>query len=223
MRNGKRGAFFVNIDTGRCDVITITPLELAIGFILVAAIIALGVMYMRKRRAASLKDRFGNEYERTVRKAGPRKAETILHERERRVERFDIRPLSSEARARFIESWRSVQARFVDSPADAVSRADVLLAEVMEVRGYPVADFEQRSADLSVDHGDVVQNYRAGHAIAERHARGQAGTEELRQAMIHYRALFDDLVNEPVDYSPVIEHRGGRVIDRRKDQARYHG
>jgi hypothetical protein len=219
-----RGAFFVNIDTGRCDVITITPLELAIGFILVAAIIALGVMYMRKRRAASLQERFGDEYERTVRKAGgPNKAETILHERERRVERFDIRPLSSEARARFIEGWRRVQALFVDSPADAVSRADVLLAEVMEERGYPVTDFEQRSADLSVDHGDVVQNYRAGHAIAERHARGEAGTEDLRQAMIHYRALFDDLVNEPVDYSPVIEHRDGRVIDRRKDQARYHG
>ncbi len=220
-----RGAFFVQTDTGRCDVITISPLELAIGLILIAAIIGFAVMYMRKRRADSLKDRFGDEYERTVRKAGgSHKAETILHERERRVEGFDIRPLSREARNRFIEAWRRIQALFVDSPADAVSRADVLLGEVMEERGYPVADFEQRSADLSVDHGDVVQNYRAGHAIAARHARGEAGTEDLRQAMIYYRALFDDLVNEPVDYSPVIEHRGGRVIDKRKDhQARHHG
>ncbi|GGB93636.1 hypothetical protein GCM10011494_10070 [Novosphingobium endophyticum] len=204
--------------------ITITPLELTIGLIVLAVIVAVGVVYMRKRRADSLKARFGGEYERTVKDAGSsHRAETILHEREKRVESFDIRPLSPESRRRYIEEWRKVQTRFVDSPADAVTRADVLLGQVMEDRGYPVADFEQRSADLSVDHGDVVQNYRAGHTIAERHARGEADTEDLRQAMIHYRALFDDLVHEPVDSSPVIEHRDGRVIDKRKKRETHRG
>ena len=203
--------------------ITITPLELTIGLIVLAVIVAAGVMYMRKSRTDLLKERFGGEYERTVKEAGgPHKAETILHEREKRVESFDIRPLPEESRPRFIEAWRGVQARFVDSPADAVTRADVLLGEVMEARGYPVADFERRSADLSVDHGDVVQNYRAGHTIAERHARGEASTEDLRQAMIHYRALFDDLLHEPVDSDPVIEHRDGRIVDMRKNKREKH-
>lgn len=203
--------------------ITITPLELTIGLIVLAVIIAVGVMYMRKRRTDVLKERFGGEYERTVKEAGgPTKAEAILQEREKRVDKFDIRPLSEESRPRFIAAWRDVQARFVDSPADAITRADVLLGEVMEARGYPVADFEQRSADLSVDHGDVVQNYRAAHGIAVRHAQGKASTEDLRQAMIHYRALFDDLVHEPVDSDPVIEHRDGRVVDVRKSRREKH-
>lgn len=204
--------------------ITITPLELTIGFIILAVIIAAGVMYMRKRRTDSLKQKFGGEYDRTVQEAGgPSRAETILHEREKRVESFDIRPLAPASRTRFIDGWRRIQAQFVDSPADAVTRADVLLGEVMEERGYPVADFEQRSADLSVDHGDVVQNYRAGHTIALRHARGEASTEDLRQAMIHYRALFDDLIHEPIESEPVIEHRDGRVIDVRKKREKHHG
>lgn len=204
--------------------ITITPLELAIGLIVLAVIIAVGVMFMRKRRTHTLKERFGGEYDRTVEQAGGlHRAETILHEREKRVESFDIRPLAPASRTRFIETWRRIQAQFVDAPADAVTRADVLLGEVMEERGYPVADFEQRSADLSVDHGDVVQNYRAGHTIAQRHARGEASTEDLRQAMIHYRALFDDLIHEPIESEPVIEHRGGRVIDVRKKREKHHG
>jgi len=205
-------------------VITITPLELTIGLIVLAVIIAVGFMYMRKRRRDSLRERFGGEYDRTVEQAGgAHRAETILHEREKRVERFDIRPLSPASRTHFIEAWRRIQAQFVDSPADAVTRADVLLGEVMEERGYPVADFEQRSADLSVDHGDVVQNYRAGHTIAQRHARGEASTEDLRQAMIHYRALFDDLIHEPVESEPVIEHRDGRVVDVRRNKETHRG
>ncbi|HKT85719.1 MAG TPA: hypothetical protein VJQ77_06520 [Novosphingobium sp.] len=204
--------------------ITITPLELAIGLIVLAAIIAVSVIWMRRRSTASLRERFGGEYERTVQQAGgAHRAETILHEREKRVERFDIRPLSPASRTHFVEAWRKIQAQFVDAPAEAVTRADVLLGEVMEERGYPVADFEQRSADLSVDHGDVVQNYRAGHTIALRHARGEASTEDLRQAMIHYRALFDDLIHEPVEGEPVIEHRGGRVIDVRKKKETHRG
>lgn len=204
--------------------ITITPLELAIGLVILAAIVGGAVMYFRQRRTKVLRQRFGEEYAYTVKEAGGvHRAETILHEREQRVDRFDIRPLPHESRRRFIEEWQKIQARFVDSPADAVARADVLVGEIMETRGYPVTDFEQRSADLSVDHGDVVQNYRAGHSIAERHTRGEADTEELRQAMIHYRALFDDLVHEPVGDSPVVEHRDGRIIDRRKNQETYHG
>jgi hypothetical protein len=97
---------------------------------------------------------------------------------------------------KFIDRWKDVQARFVDGPARAVADADALLGEVMTARGYPVSDFEQRAGDISVDHPEVVRNYRAGHDIALRHAQGNASTEDLRQAMIHYRSLFDELVNE---------------------------
>ncbi|KHK93133.1 hypothetical protein [Novosphingobium malaysiense] len=203
--------------------ITITPLALAIGLIVLAVIVGGAVLYMRSRRSHALRQRFGHEYDRTVDEAGgAHRAETILHEREKRVESFDIRPLSPESRRRYIDDWKRIQARFVDSPADAVTRADVLVGEVMEERGYPVTDFEQRSADLSVDHGDVVDNYRSGHAIAERHARGEADTEDLRKAMIHYRALFDDLVHEPVDSRPVVANREGRVVDMRKERETHH-
>lgn len=198
--------------------ITITPVELVLGLLLVAVLVGIGITMMRRRHSASLKDRFGSEYDRAVHDAGnTHKAETLLHEREKRVARFDIRPLSENERGRYVEAWRKVQAQFVDSPADAVSRADVLLGEVMEARGYPVVDFEQRSADLSVDHGDVVQNYRAAHTIAKAHARGEASTEDLRQAMIHYRALFDDLVHEPLEDKRMVENRDGRMVDLRKE------
>jgi len=200
-------------------VITLTPVELVLGLLLVAVLVGIGITMMRRRHSATLKDRFGSEYDRAVKDAGnTHKAETLLHEREKRVATFDIRPLSENERSRYVDAWRKVQARFVDSPADAVSRADVLLGEVMEARGYPVVDFEQRSADLSVDHGDVVQNYRAAHTIASAHARGEASTEDLRQAMIHYRALFDDLVHEPVDDKRIVENRDGRMVDLRKEQ-----
>ncbi|MBH0112160.1 hypothetical protein I5E68_04225 [Novosphingobium sp. YJ-S2-02] len=200
--------------------ITISPIGLAVCLLVVAVLVGIGITMMRRRHSASLKDRFGSEYDRAVHSTGNTvKAETMLHEREKRVAQFDIRPLTTEARGRFVERWRAVQSRFVDSPADAVSHADVLLGEVMEARGYPVVDFEQRSADLSVDHGHVVENYRTAHTIAERHARGEAGTEDLRQAMIHYRALFDDLVNEPHGEADVIANRDGRVHDLRKAPA----
>ena len=162
----------------------------------VLAVVAFGLM--KRRRTSSLRDRFGPEYERTIEETGGRgKAETALHDREKRVEAFAIQPLRAGERARYGAAWRKVQGDFVDDPKAAVTRADDLLAEIMSARGYPVGDFEQRSADLSVDHPVVVQNYRAAHEIAERHARGDATTEDLRQAMIHYRALFDDLVSEP--------------------------
>jgi len=166
--------------------------------VIVLALAGAAYLYLRDRRSRQLRSRFGPEYSRAVEETGDRgKAETRLHRREKRVDSLAIHPLASEERARYVASWRRVQADFVDNPKDAVTRADELLGEVMVARGYPVSDFDQRSDDLSVDHPIVVQNYRAAHDIALRHQRGEAGTEELRQAMIHYRALFDELVAEP--------------------------
>jgi hypothetical protein len=165
--------------------------------IAVVVLVALAVLLTQRRRSDRLRSRFGPEYERTVQVADHRRdAEAELRARQKRVERFEIRPLSPSDQARFVAAWRDVQAEFVDRPKEALARADDLLTEVMRVRGYPVGDFEQRSADLSVDHAEVVQNYRSGREIAQRHKSGQAGTEDLRQAMIHYRALFDELVGE---------------------------
>ena len=126
-----------------------------------------------------------------------RNAEAELEERTQRVEGFHVRPLGAGDRARFIESWRGVQARFVDGPAGAVTEADQLLGDVMSARGYPVSEFEQRAADISVDHPMVLENYRTAHEIALQQSRGQASTEDLRQAMVHYRTLFEELVSEP--------------------------
>jgi len=176
-----------------------TELALIVGLavIVVAGIVAW--VLIRKRRTARLRAQFGGvEYARAVKEGGGRRhAETGLDERNERVEALHIRPLGMGDRARFVESWRRVQARFVDSPGGAVSEADQLLADVMSTRGYPVSDFEQRAADISVDHPRVMENYRTAHAIALRQTRGQASTEELRQAMIHYRTLFEELVGEP--------------------------
>ena len=181
--------------------VTLTPLEAGLALLALVLVAAIAVMIVTNRRRANLRAKFGPEYGRTVEMTGsPRKAEAELQEREKRVAAFTIRPLSPQQADAFTDAWVRVQAQFVDDPQGAVSRADVLLTEVMEVRGYPITDFEQRSADLSVDHPEVVQNYRSAHEIAVRHARGEADTEDLRRAMIHYRALFDDLVHEPVDH-----------------------
>jgi hypothetical protein len=153
-------------------------------------------LLMRRQRSTALRERFGPEYDRTVRSAGdPHRAEAELEARKQRVEQLRIRALSAEERGRFAEVWRSVQTRFVDHPGAAIRDADRLVAEVMRARGYPVGDFEQGAADVSVDHPDVVENYRAAHALATRQERDEASTEDLRQAMVHYRALFDDLLD----------------------------
>jgi len=158
-------------------------------------IAAAAIISSRRRRSAHLKDQFGREYDRTVEAKGDRsKAEADLAEREKRVEKLHIRPLETTERRDFIDRWTEVQARFVDDPARAVAFADALLGEVMKARGYPVSDFEQRAGDISVDHPVVVEHYHKAHDIAVRHGRGEASTEDLRQAMIHYRALFDNLV-----------------------------
>jgi hypothetical protein len=182
------------------NITTLGPIELAliIGFavLVVAGIVAW--FSLRKRRTEKLRAQFGAEYDRAVKEDGGRRhAEAGLKERTARVESLNIRPLAAGDRARFVESWSRVQARFVDGPGGAVTEADQLLRDVMSTRGYPVSDFEQRAADISVDHPLVMENYRTAHAIAVRQTQGQANTEDLRQAMIHYRTLFDELVGEP--------------------------
>jgi hypothetical protein len=179
---------------------TLTTTELVV-IIGVAALLVAGItafLVDRKRRSERLRAQFGGaEYARAVKQDGNRRdAEARLEERTQRVEGFHVRPLGAADRARFVESWRGVQSRFVDGPAGAVTEADLLLGDVMSTRGYPVSNFEQRAADISVDHPLVLDNYRNAHEIALRQVRGQATTEELRQAMVHYRTLFEELINE---------------------------
>jgi hypothetical protein len=173
-------------------------LMIVVAVAIVAVIAIAAFMWSQRRRTEHLRERFGQEYDHAIEEKGGRsKAEAELAKREKRVEKLEIRPLQPAARQGFVDRWKEVQARFVDDPPRAVAFADELIAEVMSTRGYPVNDFDQRAGDISVHHPQVVEHYRAGHDIAVRHARGEASTEELRQAMIHYRALFDDLVEEP--------------------------
>lgn len=168
---------------------------LLIGILLVIALGAVVMLIMGQRRTRSLNEQFGPEYQRTLSSMRDRgKAEAELLKRNERVEQLKIRPLAPDDRHRFEESWQADQARFVDDPRGAVKEADRLVADLMQVRGYPVGDFEQRAADVSVDHPAVIQEYRTAHDIAEREARGEANTEDLRNAMVHYRALFNDLL-----------------------------
>jgi hypothetical protein len=163
-------------------------------------IAVLGLLYMRKRRnaTAELRHKFGPEYDRAVRKHGSeRKAEAKLEDREKRVEKLNIRDLDPMERERFAKQWASAQSRFVDSPKGAVTEADDLVSALMKTRGYPISDFDQRAADISVDHPRVVENYRSAHEIALRVGKNEATTEDLRTAMIHYRSLFDELVQVP--------------------------
>lgn len=169
--------------------------------LIVVAIIAMAVIafaLFRVRQSQRLRERFGPEYSRVVQETGSRaRAEARLAKLEERVERFHIHPLSAAARTQYVEAWRVIQARFVDDPQHALAEADQLIRDVMSNRGYPVADFDRQAADLSVHHPLVVEHYRAGHEIAVRQAKGHGSTEDLRQAMIHYRKLFADLVEEP--------------------------
>jgi hypothetical protein len=164
-------------------------------WLLVAVIVVLlcvvGVLLYRQRRSAQLREGFGPEYDRVVEERGPRAGEAELRERFDRRRSYDIRPLEPAARDRYAARWRETQARFVDQPASALNEADTLVAEVMRERGYPVDDFERQAEDVSVDHPHVVEHYRKAHAIQS--AR-DASTEDLRQGLVHYRALFDELL-----------------------------
>jgi len=163
----------------------------------VVIVAALIMMATRKRRSQKLREQFGPEYDRVVRNEGdPRKGEQVLEFRQKHREKFKVRPLSPTDRSSFRYRWNEVQARFVDDPKGAVTLAEGLVTDVMQARGYPIAEFDQQAADISVDHPVVVQNYRAAHEIALRHGRGQASTEDLRNAMVHYRALFQELLDD---------------------------
>lgn len=170
--------------------------------ILVAVVVVLAIaaavwFYVQKQQTNRLRSKFGPEYNRAIRSEGDAKhAEQVLQQRQKRVEKLNIRALSDSERDDFAQAWKQEQARFVDEPSSAVNNADSLVQRVMKARGYPVSDFEQRVADVSVDHPVVVQNYRVAHDIAARGQNGQVTTEELREAMIHYRALFADLLHD---------------------------
>ena len=168
--------------------------------VLICAIVVVALltwMFARRRRSHDLKSQFGPEYDREVNELGSRhKAESELRHRARRVEKLPIRPLPPTERMRYAEMWNHQQARFVDDPAGAVDAADHLVEEVMSKRGYPVGDFDQNAADISVDHPHVVENYRTAHDIARRVDRGSVGTEDLRRAMVCFRALFEELLDD---------------------------
>jgi hypothetical protein len=173
------------------------PKLIALAVVVVLLIVVAVALYMRRRRntTTGLKNRFGPEYDRAVKQHGSeRKAEAKLADRETRVDMLKIRDLDVTERERYLAQWQAVQSRFVDYPKGAVTEADELVSSLMQTRGYPVADFDQRAADISVDHPRVVENYRSAHNIALRLGKGEASTEELRTAMIHYRSLFDELV-----------------------------
>ncbi|OUM04527.1 hypothetical protein A8M77_00475 [Variovorax sp. JS1663] len=177
----------------------------ALGAVVVLVLLALGAYFFHRRRQSQrLEQRFGSEYGRTLKAHGSRaRAEAELREREARVGKLRIVPLSPEDAARFSGAWNKLQAQFVDNPAGAVAQADQLVREVMRKRGYPMEDFEHRVADISVDHPTVVNNYRAAQDVRARNLRGEVETEELRKAVVHYRALFDELLEvrvvEPVE------------------------
>ena len=173
------------------------PKLIALAVAIVLIVVVDIAMYMRKRKntTAELRDRFGPEYDRAVLQHGSeRKAEAKLADRETRVDMLQIRDLDVGERERYLAQWKAVQSRFVDYPKGAVTEADELVCSLMQTRGYPVTDFDQRAADISVDHPRVVENYRSAHDIALRLGRDEASTEDLRNAMIHYRSLFDELV-----------------------------
>jgi hypothetical protein len=185
----------------------------------IAVVVIAAVVWFETRRSRSekLRTRFGPEYDRSVKAAGSvGAAEASLEARTRRVESLHIRALAPDDAARYGATWRQLQERFVDDPGGAVAEADRLVGEVMHARGYPLGDFEQRVEDISVDHPGVVMNYRAARDIAQTNARGEASTEDLRQAMVHYRALFDDLLDtHAVEPDTVVEHERPMSGERR--------
>ena len=186
--------------------------------ILVVLVVVAGaaVMLGQRTRSSSLRERFGPEYERTVARTGDRRsAESELAERERHRKGLDVVPLEPAAQARYREAWRTTQGRFVDDPATATREADELVSRVMRERGYPVDDFEQRAADVSVDHPEVAENYRAAHALFRAHEKGLAGTDDLRQAFVHYRSLFAQLLDSdhPDSDHPDSDHPDSVPVD----------
>jgi hypothetical protein len=172
-----------------------TYIIIAVVLVLVIVGAILGLVFSRRKRTERLHDHFGPEYDHTVQTLGDeKKAQTELEERQKHVKALDIQPLSVEEHERYVAEWTAVQSKFVDEPGQAIIDADHLIVEVMQTRAYPVSDFEQRAADVSVSYPALVSNYRAARAIALKNEQHQADTEELRQAMIYYRSLFEELL-----------------------------
>jgi hypothetical protein len=181
----------------------------ALAILAVAAIAGFALMRSQTKRSVRLQEKFGPEYDHALGESGSKKdGEAQLRERQERVEQLHLRELETDERVRLSRAWATTQAHFVDAPGAAIAEAQSLVDEAMNARGYPTGEFAQRADDISVDHPNVVSNYRVARAIAEENARGQADTESLRQAMVHYRALFDDLLGgriedaQPVDLGP---------------------
>lgn len=167
---------------------------IAVGAVVVIAIVMMLSRGARKSRSAALREQYGTEYDHAVRNAGNRKrAEHDLISRAEEVKQYDIRPLSASDRDRFRGEWQRIETRFIERPTTAVAEADELVADIMRVQGYPMGDFEKHAAHLSVKHPRVVEHYRSGHKVLGG-APGSASTEDLRQALLHYRALFDELI-----------------------------
>jgi|SRR5580700_10176378 hypothetical protein len=182
-----------------------TATFIAIVIAIVAIAIAIWAI-LRMRNTARLRSKFGPEYDSAVQREGGRtRAEAELIKREKRVNKFNIRELSPQERRRFADAWTKAQSRFVDDPSAAVLDADRLVIELMTARGYPMSDFQTQAADISVDHPHVIGHYREAHDIAELCRGGKADTEDLRRAMVHYRALFEDLL-------------GANVVDRQHEE-----
>lgn len=199
---------------------------LAIVAVVIVLLLLAALLLTRKRRSDQLHGRFGPEYDRTVDEMGSRdKAEAELLARQRRVEKLNIVPLPPHEAERFRNAWQDLQSQFVDSPQATLAKADLLVRELMSRRGYPMGDFETRAADVSVDHPKVVDHYRAAHAIAMQDRDGKADTEALRQAVVHYRALFAELLEvaeprrEPVR-QPVAERLRGGLLPPERALAR---
>jgi hypothetical protein len=189
---------------------------IVIGVLVAVVVLAILASALRTRRSRSLQDHFGPEYDRTVDQTGGRReAEQELREREKRHDELELRPLSQAARKRYLQQWQATQGLFVDDPAGAVAQADGLVQEVMLDRGYPVDDFEQRAADISVEHPDLVEKYRTANGIARASERGEASTDELRHSVRHYRALFVELleVDDEVDRADQGSSRNRELAD----------
>lgn len=167
-----------------------------VGLAVVGALIALILtVVLPRQRSRKLREEFGPEYERTFHRYGDRtRAEADLKERKERVSNLRLRSLAEAERARYVMQWEGIQARFVDEPSASIREANMLVADVMQARGYPVRDFDSQAGDLSVNYPALAENYRSAHAIFLRNERGQASTEELRQAVVFYRGVFSELL-----------------------------
>lgn len=204
--------------------VSILVLIVAVAVVVVVAFAGFALMQSQKRHSAQLQEAFGPEYDRALGESGSKKdGEAQLRARQQRVEELHLRELETGERVRLSRAWATTQARFVDEPPAAIAEAQSLVDEAMSARGYPMGDFAQRAADISVDHPNVVSNYRAARAVADESARGQVGTESLRQAMVHYRSLFDDLLGGRIEDTKVDGLPTPRSTDRAPEKMRPQG